>query len=93
MGFDVVLLNVPHVGEQGVTPSYSVQVTPVFEVLLTVALNDCVCVASTVCVPGLTDTVTAATVIVAEPVFVASAAETAVRVIVKLLEGGVAGAV
>lgn len=93
MGFEVTLLSVPHVGEQGVTPSYSVQVTPVFEVLLTVAANDCVCPAWTVCVPGLTDTATAGTVMVTEADFVLSLAEIAVRVTTRSLAGGVVGAV
>jgi hypothetical protein len=92
-GFVVVLLNVPHVGEQAVAPCVSVQVTPPFEVPPTVAVNCCVCVASTVEVDGATLTDTAGTVIDPEADFVGSADDVAVMATARLLAGGVAGAV
>lgn len=84
----------PQVGEHDVPLCVKVQVTPaVVGSLETVAVKGCVVLITTDGEFGATDTVIAGTVIVAEPVFVASAAETAVRVTVKSLDGGVDGAV
>ena len=92
-GFDVLLFNVPHVGEQAVVPVYSVQVTPVFDVPLTVAVNSAVPLASTWAVDGETLTEAAGTVIETESDFVESATEVALIVTVRALDGGVLGAV
>lgn len=88
-----MLFNVPHVGEQAVVPLSSVQVTPVFDMPSTLAVNGVVSPAATVTLLGETVTETADTVIVAEPDFVESATEVAVIVTVKVLDGGVLGAV
>lgn len=93
VGFEVGLLSVPHVGEQGVTPSVSVHATAVFDVPPTVAVNCAVPLASTCSVVGETETLIAGTVIVTEADLVLSVAEVAVRVMVRVLAGGVVGAV
>ena len=75
-----------------VPPPVTVQVTAVFVVSATAAVNCCVRPALTATVAGLTVTVTAGcTVTVAEPLALGSACEVAVTVTAP--EGGVAGAV
>jgi hypothetical protein len=71
------------------------QMTPLFVgSLVTVAVNCAVALASTLAVPGETDTAIAAgTVMVAEAAAEALATEVAVMVTVKLAAGGVVGAV
>ena len=79
---------------QGAGEQDAVQVTPLLlESPATVAVNCEVLPASTVAEPGATDTATEGTVMVAEADFVLFAAEVAVNVTVKLLAGGLLGAV
>ena len=78
---------------QAATEQVTVQETPVFEVLLTVAVNCVLFPASTVAVAGATEMVAAGTVIVAEFDFVVSVTEVAATVTVRALAGGLAGAV
>jgi hypothetical protein len=82
---------VPH----GAGEHDTVHVTPLFAgSLVTVAVNFAVALACTVAVLGETETAIAAgTVMVAEADAEVLAAEVAVMVTVKLLAGGVAGAV
>lgn len=81
---------VPH----GVAEHDTAQVTPLFaKSLVTAAVNCAVDPACTVAEEGATVTTTEGTVIVAEANFVVSVADVAVRVTVRLLDGGVAGAV
>ncbi len=63
------------------------------DVPFTVAVNTCEVASSTVGVNGEIVTEIVGTVMVAEADFVASVTEVAVRVTVRLLDGGVAGAV
>ncbi len=74
-------------------PCVSVQATAVLVVFMTVAVNACVEPAVTVAVPGVTETVMAGIVIVAEDDLLLSACEVAVIVTVRVLDGGVVGAV
>ncbi len=79
----------PQPGEHAVPPCVRVQVTPLLPASLpTVAVNGCVPFTGTLAVGGATETVMAGTVIVAEPDFVLSAADFAVMVTVRLLDGG-----
>lgn len=79
---------------QGAVLHETVQFTPVFAAKFeTVAVICVVCVASIFAEVGETETTIAGTVIVAEPDLVASAEEVAVSVKVRVLEGGVDGAV
>lgn len=79
---------------QGAGEQDNVQVTPLLLASFpTVAVNCAVDAASTVAVVGATVTATDGTVIVAEADLVASAAEVAVRVTIKLFIAGAAGAV
>ena len=81
---------VPH----GVGEHDTVQVTPLFAgSLLTVAVNCAVAAACTVAELGVTETVVPGTVMIAAFNTEVLATEVAVRVTVKLLAGGVAGAV
>ena len=61
--------------------------------LATVAVNCCVVLITTLAVVGETETETAETVTVADIDFVESVTDVAVTVTVRLLAGGVAGAV
>lgn len=92
-GFALALLNVPHAAVHAAPPCVSVHVTAVLEALVTVAVNSCVAPGRTMGVGGATEIVTAGTVIVAEFALVVSDTEVAVMVTVKLVAGGVAGAV
>lgn len=85
----VELFTLPQAAAEQVT----VQVTPVFEVLLTVAVNCALFPARTVAVVGATETLAAGTVIVAEFDLVVSVTEVAVTLTVRALAGGLAGAV
>ena len=77
---------------QDATEHVTVQVTPVFDVFVAVAVNCCVFPARTVAVVGETETLTTGTVIVAEFDLLVSVAEVAVIVTVSALAGGLAGA-
>lgn len=77
---------------QEATEHVTVQVTPEFEVLATVAENCMVFPARSVAVVGETETLAAGTVMVAEFDLVVSVAEVAVIVTVSALVGGLAGA-
>ena len=79
---------------QGAGEQDTVQVTPLLlESPATVAVNREVLPAPTAVEAGATDTATEGTVMVAEVDFVLSVTEVAVNVTVKLLAGGLAGAV
>src|SRR6266852_4459473 len=85
---------VPHTAEHTVPPCVSVQVTPLLAgSLLTVAVNCCVRFAGSRVPAGAVDTVIAATVTLAEADAEVLETEVAVMVTVKLLAGGVVGAV
>ena len=92
-GFALALLKVPQAAVQAAPPCVSVQVTAVLEVLVTVAVNCFVAPTRTVGASGATEIVTAGTVIVAELDLVVSDTDFAVMVTVRVVAGGVAGAV
>ena len=84
---------VPHAGEHAVPPCVSVHVTPVFAgSLVTVAVNLAVAPACTVAVLGATETAIPGITTVAKDDTEVLATEVAVIVTVKLLAGGVTGA-
>ena len=74
-------------------PCVSFQVTAVLELFVTVAVNCCVAPGKTVGVGGATEMVTAGTVIVAEFDLVVSVTDFAVMVTVRVVAGGLDGAV
>jgi len=86
---------VPQAGEHEVPFWVSFQVTPpLLGSLATVAVNCCVVLSATLAEAGATDTeIGAVTVTVADIDFVGSDTEVAVTVTVRLLAGGVDGAV
>lgn len=85
---------VPQPDEQTVPPWVRVQLTPLFKVsLATVAVKLAVPFTETFALGGATATVMAGTVMVAEFILVVSAADVAVIVTVRVLAGGVDGAV
>ena len=94
-GLAVVLLRVPHVGEQATPPCVRLQVTFVLGVFCTVAVNCCAPFTGTLADVGDTETLTGGggvTVTMAVPDLVESATEVAVTVTVAGV-GTVAGAV
>lgn len=93
-GLAVVLLIVPHVVEQAAPFCVRAQVTPALAgSLLTVAVNGWVVPPGSNALMGATETVIASTVTVAEAEAELSATEVAATLRVRLLGGGVAGAV
>ena len=84
----------PQAGEQTTPPCVRVHATPCFfGSYPTVAANFCVVPPGSKALTGVTETLIAGTVIVAEPEAAPSATDVAVTVTVRSLGGNVAGAV
>jgi len=92
-GFALVLFKVPQAGVHAAPPCVSFQATAVLEVFVTVAVKFCVVPTRAIDVGGATEIVMAGTVMVAEFDLVVSDTEIALMVTVKVLVGGVDGAV